>query len=206
MVQVMGKAITVSRDYGCGGVELAQTLAKELGYDYIDKSIVVDLARKMKTSEGEVSLYEDGSSLGLFKLIKEFMTAAKVQTILSEGFGYVNDEGYRIGLEGLMRELADRGNVVIVGRGGQIILHDRSDVVHLRLIAGMEYKKGFLSAKASITKDEAESIITAKEEERKQYLLKMFNRYHNDPTLYHATINLGLVSLRNAKDMIKVLL
>ncbi|HOO37257.1 MAG TPA: cytidylate kinase-like family protein [Deltaproteobacteria bacterium] len=202
----MGKAITISRDYGCGGVELARTLAKELGYEYIDKSIVVDLAKKMNTSEGEVSSYEDGSSLKLFKVINEFMTAAKVQTILSNDFGYVNNDGYRIGLEGLMKELADQGSVVIVGRGGQCILHNRPDVVHVRLIAPMEYKKEFYAAKSAITKDEAEAIITAKEEERKQYHLKMFDRYHNDPTLYHATINLGLVNQRYAIDMIKVLL
>ena len=70
----------------------------------------------------------------------------------------------------------------------------------------MEYKKEFYAAKSAITKDEAEAIITAKEEERKQYHLKMFDRYHNDPTLYHATINLGLVNQRYAIDMIKVLL
>ena len=202
----MGKAITISRDYGCGAVELAQKLAKDLGYDYIDKALVVDLAKKMKTSEGELTSYEDGSSLGLFKIINEFMTAAKVQTILSDDFGYVNNDGYRVGLEGLMKDLADRGNVVIVGRGGQIILQNRPDVVHVRLIASMEFKKDFLASKTAITKEEAEAIITAKEEERKQYHLKMFDRYHNDPTLYHSTINLGLVNQRNAMEMIKELL
>jgi len=202
----MGKAITISRDYGCGGVELAQTLVKELGYAYIDKALVVDLAKKMKTSPGEVSSYENGSSLQLFKIINEFMTAAKVQTILSNDFGYVNNEGYRIGLKGLMKDLADQGSVVIVGRGGQCILHNRPDVVHIRLIAPMEYKKEFFAAKSAITRDEAEAIITAKEEERKQYHLQMFDRYNNDPTLYHATINLGLVNQRSAIEMIKELL
>ena len=63
----MGKAITISKYYGCGAVEVARKLSKELGYDYIDKSIVVDLAKKMKTSAGKMSTYEDGVSLGLFK-------------------------------------------------------------------------------------------------------------------------------------------
>jgi len=202
----MGKAITISRDYGCGAVELARALAKDLGYEYIDKSLIVDLARKMKTSEGEVSSYEDGSSLKLFKIINEFMTAAKVQTILSDDFGYVNNEGYRIGLEGLMKDLADRGSVVVVGRGGQCILHNRPDVVHVRLIASMEYKKEFFAAKSAITKNEAESIIMEKEEERKQYHLKMFDHYQNDPTLYHTMINLGLVKQSSAIEMIKELL
>ncbi|MBN2298339.1 MAG: cytidylate kinase-like family protein [Deltaproteobacteria bacterium] len=202
----MGKAITISKDYGCGAVEVARKLSKDLGYDYIDKSIVVDLAKKMKSSAGKMSTYEDGSYLGLFKFIDKFMTQAKVQTILSDDFGYVDDAGYRLALEGLMKDLADQGSVVIVGRGGQVILSDRSDVVRVRLIAPLEYKKDFLSSKASITKEEAETIINSKEEEKRKYHEKMFNRYHNDPTLYHVTINLGLVSQAKAIAIIKDLL
>ncbi len=202
----MGKSITISRDYACGAVELARMLARELGYEYIDKNLVIDLAKKMNTSAGEVSSYEDGKSLGLFKSINEFMTTAKVQTILSKDFGYVDNEGYRIALQGLMADLADRGNVVIVGRGGQCILQDRPDVVRIHLIAPLEFKKSFLSAKAGITKGEAETIIKAKEDERRQYHEKMFNRYHNDPTLYHVTINLGLINQTTAIDLIRKLL
>jgi len=202
----MGKAVTISKDYGCGAVEVARRLAKDLGYEYIDKSIVVDLAKKMKTSAGKMTTYEDGVSLGLFKFIDKFMTQAKVQNILSDDFGYVDDAGYRLALEGLMKDLADQGSVVIVGRGGQCILEDRADVIRTRLIAPLEFKKDFLSSKASITKDEAETIINAKEEEKKRYHEKMFNRYHNDPTLYHVTINLGLVSQAATCAIIKDLL
>lgn len=206
MGQIMGKSITISRDYGCGAVELAQALANDLGYEYIDKSLVVDLAKKMKTSEGEITSYEDGISLGLFKFIDKFMTTAKVKNILSDDFGYVDNEGYRIALEGLMADLADRGSVVIVGRGGQIILQNRPDVIHVRLIGSLEYKKGFLAAKSGMTREEAETLIKAKEDERRKYHEKMFNRYHNDPTLYHVMINLGQVNQAKAIEIVKELL
>ncbi|MGC9325046.1 MAG: AAA family ATPase [Desulfomonilia bacterium] len=202
----MGKSITISRDYGCGAIELAKALAKDLGYEYLDKGIVVDLAKKMKTSEGDLKALEDGKSFGLFKFIEKFMTKATVKTVLSSDLGYVNDEGYRTGLRALMSDLADRGNVIILGRGGQCVLQDRPDVVHVRFIAPMEFKRRFLSEKAGIPLEEAETLIRKKDQERAQYHEKMFSKYSNDPTLYHITINLAVVDRTTAMDMVKLLL
>ena len=202
----MSKAITISRDYGCGALELSKELAKDLGYEYIDKTIVVDLAKKMKTSEGEVRALEEGRSYGLFKFIEKFMTRATVKTVLSTDLGYVDDEGYRTGLRELMNDLADLGNVVILGRGGQCVLENRTDVIHLRFVAPVEFRKEFLSAKSGISKEEAESLIKQKDQDRNMYMEKMFSKYTNDPTLYHLTINLALVNHATAIDMVKKLL
>ncbi|MBN1635884.1 MAG: cytidylate kinase-like family protein [Deltaproteobacteria bacterium] len=202
----MGKAITISRNYGCGGIELARSLAEDLGYEYIDKTLVVELARKMHTSEGEISSYEDGTSIPLFRFISTFMTSAKVKSILSDDFGYVDEDSYRLALEGLMDDLADRGDVVIVGRGGQCILHDRPDVVHLRLIAPMDYKKKFLASKLGVPKEEAGKMIDHKEQERRRYIKVMFDRDNEEASLYHIIMNLALVDQDTAKEIIKKLL
>jgi cytidylate kinase len=204
----MGKSITISREHGCGGIELARALADSLGYEYIDKSIVVDLAKKMGTSPGMVSSLEDGGYLALASFISKFISESTIQTIVSQSkdLAYVNSEKYRAGLHGLMNDLADRGNVVILGRGGQCILQNRADVVHVRAVAHLEFKKKFLASKVSITLREAETIIKAKEEERRKYHEKMFNQDHTDPKLYHAVINLGMVNRPVAVEMIKKLL
>ena len=204
----MGKAITISREHGCGGIELGKALAESLGYEYIDKSIVVDLAKKMKTSQGMVSSLEDGDYLSLFKFINKFVGESTIQTIVSQSkdLAYVNSEKYRAGLHGLMNDLADRGNVVIVGRGGQFILRNRADVVHVRVVAPLEYKKKFLASKASISLQDAETIIKAKEEERRKYHEKMFNGSNTDPTLYHIIINIALVTRPIAVEIIQKLL
>jgi len=202
----MGKAITLTKNYGCGGIELARSLAEDLGYEYIDKTLVVELARKMHTSEGEISSYEDGTTIPLFRFISKFMTSAKVKTILSDDFGYVDEDSYRLALEELMNDLADRGDVIIVGRGGQCILHDRPDVIHLRLVAPMDYKKKFLASKLGIPKEEAGKMIDHKEQERSRYIKVMFDKEDEDATLYHLALNLALVDKDAAKEIIKKLL
>jgi cytidylate kinase len=204
----MGKAITISREHGCGGLELAKALAQNLGYEYIDKSLVVDLAKKMKTSPEVLSPLEDGEYLSLFKFISKFISESTIQTIVSQSkdMAYVNSEKYRAGLYGLMNDLADRGNVVIVGRGGQCILRNRADVVHVRAVAPLEFKKKFLASKMSISIEEAQAAIKAKEDERRKYHEKMFGQDNSNPELYHMVINLGLVSRPLAVEMIKKLL
>ncbi len=204
----MGKAITVSREYGCGGIELGRALAESIGYEYIDKVMVVNLAKKMNTSPGMVSSLENGEYLALSKYIGKFISETTIQTVVSHSkdMAYVNSDKYRVALESLMYDLADRGGVVIVGRGGQCILKDRADVVHVRAVAPLEFKKKFLAAKRSVSLEEAEITITAKEEERRKYHEKMFNLDSSDPALYHAVFNLGFISRPIAVEMIKKLL
>lgn len=202
----MAKAITISKDYGCGSIELAKQLAENLGYEYLDKGIVAKLAEKMHTSKGEISSFEDGSSISMFRFVSKYMTESLVRKILAQDKSYVDDANYLVGLKGLMTELADKGDVIVVGRGGQCVLQGRPDVVHVRLIAPMEYKKKRLAKKKECTFEEADNIIKRKEEESKKYIEKLFGIYQNDPTLYHITINLGMVRPEIAIDLIKRLL
>ncbi|MEA3222218.1 MAG: cytidylate kinase-like family protein [Thermodesulfobacteriota bacterium] len=202
----MGKTITISKDCGCGSIELANALAKDLGYEYLDKGIVAQLAKKMRTSKGEIRSFEDGTSISMFRFVSKYMTESLVRKILAGDKGYVDDTSYLAGLKGLMTDLADKGDVIIVGRGGQCVLKGRPDVVHVRLIAPMEYKKERLAKKKDCTLEEADNIIKRKEEESKRYIERLFGLYWNDPTLYHMTINLSLVREETAIDMIKGLL
>ncbi len=202
----MGKAITISKDFGCGGVEFARKLAHDLGYQYLDKALIQELARKMNTSEGEIKSYEDGTSIAMFRFFSKYMTRASVKAILADDFGFVDDCCYCEALNAMMHDLADQGDVVIVGRGGQCLLAGRDDVIHLRCIGSMEYKRKFLSAKEGVTPDEAEHIITKKQAESRKYVEALFSRYNNDPELYHLTINLELIDLDTAVRITKSLL
>lgn len=203
---MMGKAIAISRDFGCGGLELARALAQELGYAYLDKALIVELAQKLRTSEGEISSFEDGKSLGLFNFVSKYMTSAMVKGILGDDFGYVDLQNYRLALEGLMNDLADRGDVVIVGRGGQCILQNRSDVLRVGVIASVDYRRRFIANKQGITEEEAQYIISVRDHEQKKYHEVMFSRDNDDATLYHVIINLEQVDQDSAATVIKALL
>ncbi len=202
----MGKAITISKDYGCGAIELAKELSDDLGYEYLDKRLVIELAKQMESSEGEIKSYEVGKSISLFRFISRYMTEEIVKNILMSRKGYVDDSSYLEALVSLLNDLADRGNIVIVGRGGQCVLRYRPDIVHVRLIAPLEYKKEYLMKRFSYGDEEAEYLIKMREENSAQFVKKMFCEYWNDPTLYHVTINLGVVPKDRAKDIIKGLL
>lgn len=198
----MSKTITIAKDFGCGAHELSRKLAKHLSYEYFDKALINDLALKMRSSAGELRSWDDGTALGLFKFMTKYMTSELVKTILSDEYGYVDDNTYREALGALINDLADRGNVVIVGRGSQCILRERDDVVRVRLIAPMEYKISLVAGTSGISEDEAEHTIKMHEERIHRYVEKLFCQYYNDPTLYHVTINLARVDHAQAIAMI----
>jgi cytidylate kinase len=102
----------------------------------------------------------------------------------------------------VVRGLARMGNVLIVGRGGQVLLRSHPDTLHVQIVAPLPYRIEAVMAKHGLTKREAASRTRDSDRERADYL----RRYHNaewlDPVLYHLAINTGRVSIQTAVDLI----
>ena len=109
--------ITISREFGSGGRELGKRLADALGYAYYDREIVEQIAKKSQLDENYVSYALEGGMFRNFPVHfgRTFsyspMLMANETTLLSEQ-------------NKLLKELADAGNCVIVGRAADVILRD----------------------------------------------------------------------------------
>jgi len=181
--------VTVSRPHGAGGREFGKGLAAALGYGYLDREILTAVAERAGTSEAAVALYED-MPLG---------AARTVADVLGRRFpgtrpDVLEPEGYLAVLRSVFEELAHRGRVVIVGRGGQCLLADHPDAVHVRLVADRERLLARLAARpdlAGVPREELERRIEARREDRRRFVRAHFDRDVEDPLLYHLVVNVG---------------
>jgi cytidylate kinase len=111
-------------------------------------------------------------------------------------------EGYVRMVGMVIRGLAREGNVLIVGRGGQVLLRNRPDVLHVQVVAPASHRISVIMERDNLTKRDAQNRMRASDRSRLDYL----RRYHNvnwlDPTLYHVTLNTGQVSVPVATDVI----
>ena len=73
--------ITVSREYGSRGEEIAQQLAKELGCSYIDKEILADVAHTAGTTEGQVRQYDEKDAHGLRAFLRRFLVDYPISAV-----------------------------------------------------------------------------------------------------------------------------
>ena len=109
--------ITIGREFGSGGRELGHRLAEELGYEYYDREIVDEIAKKSELDENYVAYALEGGMFRNFP-IHFGRTFSYSPTLMANETKLLSEQNK------LLKELASKGNCVIVGRAADIILRD----------------------------------------------------------------------------------
>ncbi len=216
------RIITISRQYGSGGDEVAQRLAELLGYRLFDKNLIAQAAADSGLWHQEISDYsEDNHKVRGFldRLLNRTPTIAEAHVWheTTDGMRVVEEvkvsEDVAVTLvEKAIRTAHHTGEMIIVGRGGQMILREAADVLHVRIEAPMEER--IARVKAEIRQEgavyhadiefrrDAQDRITARDEASADYLLRYYNVKLNDPLLYHMVLNTGKLSVYQAAELI----
>ncbi len=150
--------ITISRQYASGGEEIAARVAQLLGYTIFDKTMMAAVATELGLTEHEMVDFKetDQRSLGfLDRLLGRTLTVAEVRTWQEDISGVrtptiikISDSQAIALVKGVIDAAHKRGNVLIVGRGGQAILHGQPDVLHVRIEAPLEHRIRRLTGRA----------------------------------------------------------
>jgi cytidylate kinase len=201
------RAITISREYGSGGGEIATRLARYLGWQLIDHEIVERVASEMGTSI-EAAEARDERTEGLLAkaftslqyLEPAFMAGASSEALLT------NEETYLETVSRIVRAAATQGHVVIVGRGSQVLLAQQRDVLHVRIIAPFEKRVAYVMQREGLDQATAESRIKMKDHDRMKHLETAYNRKPADAHLYDIVLNTSFLNLDSAVEIISLTL
>ena len=184
----MIKIITIEREYGCGGGEIAQLVAKRLGWKLWDQSLTEEIARLAKCPKAVVENREERPDPLYYRLFKSFLRGSYEGSINAPKLNLVDSETIMTTTRRVVEHAAKRGNVVIVGRGSQQFLKDRPDALRIFLFAPRENKIRRLMTRGK-TKNEAQELIDTVDRERADFIKKYFNVEWPDRAIYHAMIN-----------------
>ena len=214
--------ITISRQYGSGGLTLGREVAEALGYRYADKELVAEVAREANMPTYVVERFDECPESVTSRVLRQFLTPYPAQfsgEVYEELFrpGDISrqsvldyDEPFLLADEGslvrltqkVMTRLANQGNVVLIGRGGQVLLSERSDVLHVRVISPIEDRVKFVMEEERVPKEEAELLIRKIDRNRERYLKRNYGIDWENPNHYHLTINTGLMDMARAIQII----
>jgi cytidylate kinase len=111
-----------------------------LSWQVIDHAIVERIARAMGTSQEEAEAHDKHTEGALARLLKGFQYINPAFAAYAPPEAVLSDEAYCDAVERIVRAAAARGHVVIVGRGSQILLAERRDVLRVRIIAPLEQR------------------------------------------------------------------
>jgi len=98
-------------------------------------------------------------------------------------------DAYHRAIRQVMNDLAAKGGFVIIGRAGQVILRERPDVLHVKIMAPAELRAERVAGVQSIPIAAARAQVAASDTTRREYLLRCFDVQWDDPALYDLVIN-----------------
>lgn len=196
------RAVTISREYGSGGGKIAAHLAKRLGWQVIDHEIVARVACAMGTSQEEAAAHVEHTEGILARIVNSLQYVDPAFMLYTPSARFPSDEVYRGALERIIRAAAARGHVVIVGRGSQVLLAERRDVLRVRIIAPFEQRVAYVMQREGLDQRAAASRIRKFEHERTRYLEAVYHRKPEDAHLYDVVLNTSSLDPASAVNVI----
>jgi cytidylate kinase len=183
--------VTVSRDYGSGGREIATMLARQLDVPTYDRELLDAVAQKTGTRRQLVEELDE-KTRGFWD--------SWIMSILS-GENLLEDN-YRRYLVKAVLDVLNTGGV-IVGRGAHVILASRS-VFRVRIVASPEVCARRIAARKNIPLEEARDQVAQKNKGRSEFVWTHFKSRLNDPTAFDLVINTD--HLERSEDVVEIIL
>lgn len=187
----MIRVITVEREYGSGGGDIAARLAARLGWKLWDHLLTDEIARQMNCDCRAIEEHAERKDSLTYRLFKAFMRGSFEGSLNAPRLKMVDAECIREVAERVVTEAAKTGNSVIVGRGSAYYLRDRPDVFHVFVYAPLEAKVRRLQEKGESEQQAIESAETV-DRDRAAYIKQYFGVDWPPRYLFHLMVNATL--------------
>jgi cytidylate kinase len=179
--------LTISREFGSGGTEIGRIVAETKGYDYVDKGrILSEISSRGERWEKWAADFDERGPTTWEKFDWSF-------------------RGFTALMQSALLNYAVKGNVVIMGRGANILLKDIAHVLSIRIIAPLEERVERIVLREAVTHPTAKWMVKKIDHERSSFLYSMYGRHEEIPGAYHLVINTGSRSLETVAMMVKAL-
>ena len=185
------RAVTISREYGSGGGEIAARLARRLDWQLVDHQIVAEAAHNLGVHEAVVAAHDEKAG-GILSRVFQCPYPIPAEEA----------QAYYEALRRVVLEAANTGHAVIVGRGGQVLLADQRDVLHVRVVAPLEQRVAYAVAREGLDTGAARKRVQEKDQARIRYTQTQFHCRPDDAHLYDLVFNTAILDLDHIVDEI----
>jgi CMP/dCMP kinase len=221
--------ITINGPVGSGAIEVGQLVAQQLNLSYVDRLILAEAAKLVRAPVG--ALLDKEQQVDRFRgRLVYFLQAALERSALyaDAGESYfgpsiemlpggtyselardsslaiqkVSDQAFVEAIASVVNYLYQAGNVVIIGRGANVILADAPGMIHVGMLAPLEVRVTTIMEREHLTRKEAEAYVEEVEQARVKFFRKFFKVNPDDPSLYHLMLNLGQMRPKTATEII----
>jgi cytidylate kinase len=188
-INEMIHAVTIEREFGCGGSEVASLVASRLGWNLWDERLTEEIARLTQSTPQAVERREWRTDPAVYRIFKDFLRGAFEGGLPPTRRLHLLD-AHRIAAvsETAVKSAFASGPSVIVGRGAQYFLRNRTDIFHVFLYASRDCKIRRLISNGATQKKAIEQIDTI-DRARAKFVRQFLGLKWPEPQLYHVMLN-----------------
>jgi cytidylate kinase len=219
--------ITITGLIGAGAPEVGADIARKLGIDYVDRLILAEAAKKLGTTVAAVAERTEHAPR-LADRFAGFVRAVLERSALAGGGadpyfgggldallvreykdfpleggisadGAVDDDLIRV-TTAAIREIAASGNVIIAGRGANMILAKEPGMLHVGLASRKEERIKRIMGRVSLDRGDAEKYTAENDKARNAYFQRYFKVHPEAPENYHIILNVDWMDYGQAAE------
>ena len=182
--------ITISRETGAGGSEIARRLAEELKMDLMGGQIIERVAKNAKMSTNVVETLDEKAVSRVDSMINSLLVSR-----------HLSPDSYLRHLTWVLGTIGEHGNAIIVGRGANFVL-SKEKAFRIRFVAPKEYRIQHFVKSRGMTTTEATKYVEKRDEDRMGYIKNYFKANAADPSHYDMVINTEMTGIEGAVKIV----
>jgi cytidylate kinase len=187
----MFRVLTVAREYGSGGASMARKISESLGWELLDKALILEVARSMHAEAELIGQYDERVDSWVHRVSRRGLWHGAFEEVAAVAEGAILDaETVAERARTIIEAAYKKGNCVIVGRGGQCVLQDRADAFHVFIYAPWSGRVARIRQREPRAAD-VDELITATDRQRAEYIQLHFGSDWANPHLYHMMLSSG---------------
>jgi cytidylate kinase len=193
--------ITISRQMGSGGAYLGKRLASRLNVLYLDREIVSQAAKQLKTPIEPLEA-RDEKLTPFWRSLLESYAYITPTSYVPPPLNMPTDRELYSTESNIITRIAQQRSAVIVGRGGYYVLRQHPRCLNVLLHADITFRQKRVQELYHVSAEEALKLIASIDKEREHYLRALTGQNCMDARHYHLSLNTSLVGLEAAEEII----
>ena len=194
--------ITIAREYGAGGSELARALGERLGWGVLDRDLPQRVAARMRIDPATIEGLHEQAPGFLARIASAMLVYPPEAPLVVDSGEFPTPDAIARAVREELQRAIQAPPVVIVGHGGQCLLRGHAGALHLRLVAPIADRIARICARDGCGSRTAAAAVRRMDDDRQAYIRRYHDAEWRDPLLYDLEINTGRLPIADAAAMV----
>ena len=228
-MNTLTNTITIEGRQGAGASLLGQRVAKKLDFDYIDRLILADIAKKTGSTvqaltevEKRIPTLSSKFAYAITEMLERSVSVGMggdpyfgpgIDYILSKPYSSMDEQLTTVAQKidykrfisttnEVIKDIGELGKTVIVSRGGGLILKDNPKALKFLVVSDIEDRIKNIMKDEKVDENSAKDIIIHADKAQLKYFTDAFNKNPLDPSNYHCVLNSSKINVNKSTDIV----